>query len=116
MTEKKLMRRDVLKTVSAAAGGLLLLGGASSAAEPERASKLAGEWLNNGKLDQPCAIFAQGRVLLLVNEKGDFAVGYITEANKFAVVKGGWGEGVEGEIAKGNNTINWKEGGTWKRP
>jgi hypothetical protein len=115
MTEK-LRRRDVLKTVSAAAGGLLLLGGAASAAEPERSKKLAGGWLNNGKLDQPCAIFAEGRVLLLVNEKGDLAVGYITGANKFAVVKGGWGAGVEGELAEGNETINWKEGGTWKRP
>ena len=112
---ENLKRRDMLKTV-AAGGGLLLLGSAASAAEGERTSKLAGEWLNNGKLDQPCAIFAQGRVLLLVNEKGDLAVGYITEATKFAVVKGGWGAGVEGEIAEGNKTINWKEGGTWKRP
>jgi hypothetical protein len=108
-------RRTLLKTVSAA-GGLLLLGGSAAGAEPERASRLAGEWLKDGKLDQPCAIFVQGRVLLLVNERGDLAVGFMTEADKFSVVKGAWGEGVEGALGDRQRTISWKAGGTWKRP
>jgi hypothetical protein len=32
---------------------------------------LPGEWLYDGKEDQPCAIFQHGRVLLLVNEEGE---------------------------------------------
>ena len=110
-----LKRRDLLKTVSAA-GGLLLLGGATSAAEPERGSTLDGEWLKDGKLDQPCAIFTQGRVMLLVNENGDLAVGFMTEADKFSVCKGSWGEGVAGEVVRNGKTIRWKAGGSWKRP
>jgi hypothetical protein len=114
-----LKRRDLLKTVSAA-GGLLLLGGAASAAasaaEPERANTLDGEWLKDGKLDQPCAIFTQGRVMLLVNENGDLAVGFMTEADKFSVCKGSWGEGVAGEVVRNGKTIRWKAGGSWKRP
>src|SRR5262249_25695300 len=41
----------------------------------KEASKWAGEWLFDGKEDQPCAIFQQGRVLLLVNERGEMATG-----------------------------------------
>jgi hypothetical protein len=33
-------------------------------------SKWAGEWLFDGKEDQPCAIFQQGRVLLLGFDAG----------------------------------------------
>jgi hypothetical protein len=39
---------------AAATGGLLLLGSAAPA-QAERGSKLPDEWLNEGKLDQPCA-------------------------------------------------------------
>jgi hypothetical protein len=115
MTEK-LKRRDVVKAV-AAAGGLLALGGLAGAAEPGKKSKLPGEWLYDGKEDQPCAIFQQGRVLLLVNEDGELATGRVTEAEKFGVLKGdGWEEGLVGELAKDGKAISWANGTTWKRP
>jgi hypothetical protein len=106
-------RRAAAKAV-AAAGGLLVLGGLAPAAEPEEATALAGEWFNGGKLDQPCAIFQQGRVLVLINEKGDIAVAQLTEANKFTVVKG-WEEGVVGRIDERGKVIAWKGGGNWKK-
>ena len=117
----KLKRREVVRAV-AAAGGLLVLGGAASAAEPDRPSKLAGEWLNEGKEDQPCAIFQQGRILLLVNEEGQLATARMTEGRKFVTVKGllvngeGWEEGLVGELAEDGKTISWANGSTWKRP
>jgi hypothetical protein len=112
MTEK-LRRRDLVKTV-ATAGGLLVLGSFASAAKPDKTSKLPGEWLYDGKEDQPCAIFQQGRILLLVNEEGDFATARLTEAKKFAVK--GWEEGLTGELADKGKVITWSNGTTWKRP
>ena len=115
MTEK-LLRRDMMKAV-AGAGGLLVLGSVARAAEPDKDSKLAGEWLYEGNKDQPCAIFQQGRVLLLVNEDGELATGRVTEAEKFVVLKGdGWEEGLVGELAKDGKAISWANGTTWKRP
>ena len=114
MTDK-LKRRDVVKAV-AAAGGLLALGGLAGAAEPVEKSKLPGEWLFDGKEDQPCAIVQQGRVLLLVNEDGALATGRITEATKIVVLKGDWEEGLVGELAKDGKAISWANGTTWKRP
>src|SRR5262249_42063031 len=112
----KLKRRDVVKAV-AAAGGLRAVGGLAGAAEPDKKIKLPGEWLFDGKEEQPCAIFQQGRVLLLVNEDGDPATGRITEAEKFVVLKGdGWEEGLVGEVAKDGKSIAWANGTTWKRP
>ena len=115
MTEK-LMRRDMVKAV-AAAGGLLALGSVARAADPDKDSKLPGEWLYDGKEDQPCAIFQQGRVLLLVNESGELATGRITVAMRFVVLKGdGWEEGLAGELAEKSKAISWANGTTWKRP
>ena len=111
MTEK-LKRRDVVKAV-AAAGGLLVLGGLAGAA-PAKKISVPGEWLYDGKEDQPCAIFQQGRVLLLVNEEGEWATGRFTEADKFTVK--GWEEGLVGELVEKGKTINWSNGTTWKRP
>ena len=113
MTEN-LKRRDVVKAV-AVAGGLLALGGLAGAAEPDKKISWPGEWLYEGKEDQPCAIFQQGRVLLLVNEEGEWATGRMTEANKLVVLKG-WEEGLVGELAKDGKAINWSNGTTWKRP
>jgi hypothetical protein len=115
MTEK-LRRRDVVKAV-AAAGGLFALGGLAGAPAPEKKIKLSGEWLHDDKEDQPCAIFQQGRVLLLVNENAVLATARITEAEKFVVLKGdGWEEGLVGEIAEDGKAISWANGSTWKRP
>jgi hypothetical protein len=115
MTEK-FKRRDVVKAV-AAAGGLLALRGLAGAAEPNKENKLLGEWLYDGKEDQPCAIFQQGRVLLLVNEDGELATGRITEATKLVVLKSAsWEEGLVGELAQEGKAISWANGTTWKRP
>jgi hypothetical protein len=84
---EKLPRRSMVKA-AAAAGGLLLLGGVAGAADADKGSPWPGEWLYDGKEDQPCAIFRQGRVLLLVNENGELATGRITEAKKLVVLKG----------------------------
>ena len=86
-------------------------------AEPDQKIKLPGEWLYDGKEDQPCAIFQQGRVLLLVNENGELATGRITEARKFIVFKGdGWEEGLVGEFDEKGKAISWANGTTWKQP
>jgi hypothetical protein len=113
MTEK-LRRRDMVKTL-AAAGGLLVLGSAASAAEPDKPTKLPGEWLYDGKEDQPCAVFQQGRILFLVNEEGESATARMTEAKKFVVLKG-WEEGLVGELDDAGKSIAWSNGTTWKRP
>jgi hypothetical protein len=109
---ERLDRRDAAKAV-AAAGGLLVLTGVGSA-HADDAGTLSGEWFNSGELDQPCAIFQQGRVLLLINEKGDMAVAHMAEANRFDVIKG-WGDGVAGRVAERGRVIAWKSGGQWKR-
>jgi len=112
MTEK-LRRRDVVKAV-AAAGGLLALGSAAGAPAPVKESKLAGEWLYEG---QPCVIFQQGGMLLLVNNGGRLASGRVTGAKRFVVLKGvGWEEGLVGELAEKGKAIRWTNGTTWKRP
>jgi hypothetical protein len=105
-------RRNAVKSV-AAAGGLLLLGGVASADGPAERS-LTGEWFNSGNLDQPCAIIQQGRVLLLINEKGDIATGQFTQANQFNVVRG-WGDGVAGTVGDRGRVITWNGGGNWSR-
>ena len=116
----RINRRSAVKA-AAAAGGLLLLSEPATAAQPvpnrqpeERAAGLSGEWFNAGKLDQPCAIFQHGRVLLLVNEKGDMATAHMTEANQFSVLKG-WGGNVTGQVVERGKVILWKGGGNWKR-
>lgn len=109
----KLERRDAVKT-TAAAGALFLLGGAARPAERDRSNSLTGEWLNEGRQDEPCAIFQQGRVLLLVNEHGDFATAQMTDAKKFTVK--GWDEGLVAQLTKQDKEIAWTNGSTWKRP
>src|SRR5215472_1529608 len=104
---QKLRSRDLVKT-AAAAGGLLVLGSVASAAEPDKTSKLAGQWLYDGKEDQPCAIFQHDRMLLLVNEEGEFATARLSEAKKFVVLKGeGWEEGLVGELDDQGKAIAW---------
>jgi hypothetical protein len=113
---EKLKRRDALKVAAATAGGLFLLNGAAPAAEPARNTKIAGEWLSEGDLDKPCAIFVHGRVLLLVNERGQIGVARLKEENKFVLLRGeGWEEGLVGEFHERRKLIAWKGGGAWKR-
>jgi hypothetical protein len=78
------------------------------------ASKWLGEWLFDGKEDQPCGIFQQGRVLLLVSERGALATGKITGQN---TIDTRWGENdLVGELRDEGKTISWGNGSTWKRP
>ena len=80
----------------------------------KEASKWEGEWLFDGKEDQPCAIFQQGRVLLLVNERGETETGKITGKTK---IDTRWGESaVVGELKDEGKTISWANDTTWKRP
>jgi hypothetical protein len=79
-------------------------------------SKWPGEWLMEGNADQPCAIFQHGRLLLLVNERGEFATARLTEAAKLVVLKGSWDEGLVGELADEGKTISWGNGSKWRRP
>ena len=81
--------------------------------QPKKISKWPGEWLFDGNKDDPCAIFQHGRVLLLVNERGDFATGRIIEPNKLEVK--GW-DGLVGELVDEGKTISWGNGTKWKRP
>jgi hypothetical protein len=100
-----------------AAGAALLLGGTAAAQPPVPAKNddtLTGEWFNAGKLEQPCAVWQQGRVLILINEKGDLATGQFTEANQFSILKG-WDGDLTGRVADRGKTIIWKGGGSWKR-
>jgi len=112
----KVKRRDLIASL-AAAGGLLALGGTAGATEPDKNDKLAGEWLMEGRNDEPCAVFQQGRVLLLVNERGDFATAMMTEAKKFTVKSDikGWEEGLSGELVEEGKQITWLNGTVWKR-
>jgi hypothetical protein len=79
----------------------------------KEASKWPGEWLFEGQEDQPCAIFQHGRVLLLVNEKGELVTGKITGENKIVAQ---WEGGLVGELDATGKTISWGNGSTWKRP
>jgi hypothetical protein len=111
----QLNRRGAVKTAAVGAG-LLLLGESTPAAEGERNNQFAGEWLNRGRLDQRCAIFQMGQILLLVNEQGSLATGRMTQVNQFVVVKGdGWDAGVVGDLVEGGRTIAWRGGGSWRR-
>jgi hypothetical protein len=108
----KLKRRDAVKA-AAAVGGLLVLGGAARPAAPGLSSMLAGEWLNQGRADLPCAIFQQGRVMLLVNEHGSMATARLIGGRRFAV--NGWDNGLVGDVSRDGNQITWSRGGMWRR-
>jgi hypothetical protein len=116
-------------TASVLAAALLLLAGPAPATaqspgtekeaskQPaKQTSKWPGEWLFEGKEDQPCAIFQHGRVLLLVNEEGELATGRVSGANTLTVLKGSWEEGLTGTLSDDGKSISWGNGTTWKRP
>jgi tetratricopeptide (TPR) repeat protein/tRNA A-37 threonylcarbamoyl transferase component Bud32 len=73
--------------------------------------KLAGEWFMEGRKEEPCAVFQQGRALLLVNQRGEFATAVMSEPKKFTVK--GWEEGLRGELAEEGKKITWSNGTTW---
>jgi hypothetical protein len=82
----------LILSASALASGVFLPAGQTPAKQKEATksapvmSRWPGEWLMEGNADQPCAIFQHGRMLLLVNERGEFATGRLTEAAKLIVL------------------------------
>ena len=79
-------------------------------------SNISGEWLMSGKASEPCAIFRQGAVLLIVNEKGDLATGRMDGESKLLVLKGDhWETGVTAELKNGGKSLSWRDGSVWIR-
>lgn len=112
-------RRNVL-AATAAATGLLALGPAARA--DERATGAwSGEWLNEGRDAEPCAIFVHGRVLLLVNEHLHLAIGRITAARKIVVRDAlPWtdpkvADELVGVLSPNGKTITWANKARWTR-
>lgn len=89
---------------------------AESGQEQAAAVQISGEWSVGGKADQPCAIFRQGEVLLIVNERGDVATGRMQGATQLVVVKGdGWESGLTAELRDGGKSLAWRDGSVWTR-
>src|SRR5687768_14639907 len=115
---------------AAAAGGLFALGAgvaaaaegeAADAGQPNPAAAWAGEWLLEGKPDQPCAVFQHGRVLLLVNELLHIAVGRVVGFRRIVARDAltwsdrGQGNGMAGALSADGLTILWENNSTWRR-
>ena len=80
-------------------------------------TQIAGEWHLGGQAEQVCAIFRQGGVLLIVNERGDMATGKLEAANRVVVVKGGgWTVGITAELRENGRVLAWQDGSVWTRP
>jgi hypothetical protein len=82
----------------------------------DKANDVVGEWLWEGKADQPCAIFRYGSVLLLVNENGDLGTGRLEGEGKLVVLKGdGWDKGLTAEVQSKGKSLKWSNGTVWNR-
>lgn len=80
---------------------------------PRRPQNLEGGWLYQG---QPCAIFQQGDLFILVNETGAIGNGIWTASNSLTIIGGsGWDLGLVAQAADKNNTLNWSNGTVWMR-
>ena len=78
-------------------------------------SDVAGAWYLEPKEEQACAVFRQGAVLLLVNQRGDMATARL-EGTKLTVLKGyGWEPGLTAEVKNAAKTIAWRDGSVWTR-
>jgi hypothetical protein len=111
-----LKRREAFKKV-AAASGLFMLAGAVSGASKTKSEKvdvsLGGEWVIG---DKPCAIFQQGRMLLLVNEKGELGSAKINGGKTIQIFGGStWKPGLLGQITEKGKVIVWANDVTWIR-
>lgn len=75
--------------------------------------EVEGEWYFR---QQPCAIFRQGHILLVVNENGALATAKMTGPTTFRIFQGiGWQSGLEAELSQDGNTINWCNSTSWQR-
>ena len=80
------------------------------------AASVTGEWLMAGDSKQPCAVFRQGDVLLVVNERGDQATGRMTGEKTLTIIKGDhWEPGVTAELHDEGRSLVWSDGSVWKR-
>jgi hypothetical protein len=107
---KTLDRRSALKTAALVAGGLLTTQAIAIDAPP-RPTSFAGSWTFEGRR---CAIFQQGPVLLLVNERGHLATAHITGPNTFKVLSGqGWESGLIAQLIDHGERILWPDEKFW---
>jgi hypothetical protein len=80
-------------------------------------TELAGSWHVARRPDQPCAIFQQGDVLLIVNERGDVATARLDGAGRLTVLRGeGWQSGLTAEMGDAGKSLKWRDGSIWTRP
>ena len=107
---ESIKRRDALKTM-AAASGLLMLGCASNAALPTKTEELPGAWFS---WNEPCAIFQQGAILLVVDQTGALGTAVWTSPDSFVMLQGNsLAAGVTGTVAKNGRAINWSDNTVW---
>jgi len=108
---KNIKRREMFTKVAIAAGGLLALKSGASVIGAPHIQSFAGSWLYQG---QPCAIFQQGLVLLVVNDGGSLATAQITGPNTFIIAGGaGWDSGLVAELVNHGKRINWSNNTVW---
>src|SRR5688500_18515067 len=106
-------RRTALKTVALAAGTLLSTEAFAldTKAAKIRTRPIHGSWTFSG---QPCAIFQQGTILLIVNETGELATGRITGPDTFKIISGvHWDRSLTAQIVDRGERIKWSDGVHW---
>ena len=109
-------RRNVIRA-TVLAGGVLVadnLVSAATKAKPIPDIGIEGEWFaEDGRL---CAVFKQGRVLLVVNPLGSIGVAHVRKSNEVLVIGGvGWDAGLVGTVAAHGKRINWSNSTIWLR-
>jgi hypothetical protein len=76
---------------------------------------VGGEWANSGDPNQPCAIFQNGRMLLVVNEHGALATALAVGPTTLQILQGGgWQPGLAADL-QDPGTLVWRNGGFWRR-
>jgi hypothetical protein len=107
-----LNRRNLLKASVVTTSALA----ASSSLAPANAGngrRFDGGWSNQG---QPCAIFKEGSMLLVVNEVGSLGTAKITGPGQFVTLGGsGWEAGLVGTLTNTGTQISWSNGSVWSR-
>lgn len=114
--KKNITRRKIVQA-AVLAGGVLIADSFASAAtkaKPMEDIGIEGEWLaEDGQL---CAVFKQGRVLLVVNPLGSVGVAHLGKSMDLLVIGGvGWDAGLVGKIARDGKRINWSNSTVWLR-
>lgn len=88
---------------------------------PKANENLQGVWYYEGDNGTPCAIFQQGPLLLLINERGDMATGKaVSDANVVVISarEGGWQLGLKAAISETDKEtqLTWSNATVWRRP